>query len=104
VDLYNTASGTWSTAQLSVARGYLAATSVGNVSIFAGGYTGNCSFTLFVEGLLFGFDECGRRCDCYDVCVFRACGLLFVVFAAQEVAVSWGSLQAQIPMLWTCTT
>ncbi len=27
------------------------------------------------------------------VCVFEACGLLFVVFAVQEVAVSWGSLQ-----------
>ena len=47
VDLYNSASGTWSTAQLSVARGILAATSVGNVAIFAGGYAGDCSLTLF---------------------------------------------------------
>ena len=54
VDLYNSASGTWSTAQLSVARGWLAATSVGNVAIFAGGAGGNSSLTLFVEGLLFG--------------------------------------------------
>jgi hypothetical protein len=46
VDLYNSASGTWSTAQLSVARSYLAATSVGNVAIFAGGFTGNSSFEL----------------------------------------------------------
>jgi hypothetical protein len=46
VDVYNSASGTWSTAQLSVARGYLAATSVGNVAIFAGGWTGNCSFCV----------------------------------------------------------
>ena len=37
VDLYNSASGTWSTAQLSVTRTMLAATSVGNVAIFAGG-------------------------------------------------------------------
>jgi hypothetical protein len=43
VDLYNGASGTWSIAQLSVARIDLAATSVGNVAIFAGGWTGNCS-------------------------------------------------------------
>jgi hypothetical protein len=43
VDLYNSASGTWSTAQLSVARRSFAATSVGNVAIFAGGYGGNCS-------------------------------------------------------------
>jgi hypothetical protein len=52
VDLYNFTSGTWSTAQLSVARYYFAATSVGNMAIFAGG-SGNCSLTLFVEGLLF---------------------------------------------------
>ena len=43
VDLFNITSGTWSTAQLSVARGGLAATSVGNVAIFAGG-GGNLQF------------------------------------------------------------
>ena len=46
VDLYNGASGTWSTAQLSEARSGLAATSVGNVAIFAGGIGGNCSFCV----------------------------------------------------------
>ena len=46
VELYNSASGTWSTAQLSVARNYLAATSVGNVALFGGGDTGNCSFCV----------------------------------------------------------
>ena len=46
VDLYNSASGTWSTAQLSVGRYSLAATSVGNVAIFAGGYVGNCSLCV----------------------------------------------------------
>ena len=46
VDLYNSASGTWSTAQLSVARGYHAATSVGKVAIFAGGVNGNCCFCV----------------------------------------------------------
>ena len=40
VDLYNSATGAWSTAQLSVVRSNLAATSVGNVAIFAGGYKG----------------------------------------------------------------
>ncbi len=59
VDLYNGASGTWSTAQLSVARMYLAATSVGNVAIFAGGTAGDCSLMLFVEGLLFGLTSVG---------------------------------------------
>jgi hypothetical protein len=59
VDLYNGASGTWSNAQLSVARYELAATSVGNVAIFAGGFGGNSSLTLSVEGLLFGLMRVG---------------------------------------------
>ena len=50
VDLYNSATGAWSTAQLSVARRYLAATSVGNVAIFAGGEAG--SVLLLIEGEL----------------------------------------------------
>ena len=50
VDLYNSALGTWSTAQLSVARMWIAATSVGNVAIFAGGDGGNCSFALYDGG------------------------------------------------------
>jgi hypothetical protein len=37
VDVYNSATGAWSTAQLSVARYGLAAASVGNVALFAGG-------------------------------------------------------------------
>jgi hypothetical protein len=37
VDLYNSSTGAWTTAQLSVARGFLAAASVGNVALFAGG-------------------------------------------------------------------
>ena len=78
VDLYNIASGTWSTAQLSVAREQIAATSVGTVAIFAGGCgTGNCSFTLFVEGLLFGLMSVGdavtfaclRRAACCLLCL-----------------------------------
>ena len=37
VDLYNGATRAWSTARLSVARSLLAAASVGNVALFAGG-------------------------------------------------------------------
>ena len=37
VDLYDSGTGRWSTAQLSQGRGSLAATSVGTVAIFAGG-------------------------------------------------------------------
>ena len=50
VDVYNGATGAWSTAQLSVGRSWLAAESVGNVAIFAGGYTG--SVLLWIEGQL----------------------------------------------------
>ena len=77
VDLYNSASGTWSTAQLSVGRWVLAATSIGNVAIFAGGAGGNFSLTLFDEGLLFGVMRVGdgvtfawlRRADCCLLCM-----------------------------------
>jgi hypothetical protein len=48
VDLYNSATGAWSTAQLSVARYYLAATSVGNVALFGGGTQGGC---ILVQGV-----------------------------------------------------
>ncbi len=86
VDLYNIASGTWSTAQLSVDRSDLAATSVGNVAIFASGYpSGNCSLTLFVEGLLFGLMRVG---DGVTFACLRRAACCFVVYAVQEVAVS----------------
>ena len=39
VDLYDSGTGRWSTAQLSQARSYLSATSVGTEAIFAGGYS-----------------------------------------------------------------
>jgi hypothetical protein len=53
VDLYNSVSGTWSTAQLSVQREKLAATSVGSVAIFAGGTQyGKCSFALCNGGFV----------------------------------------------------
>ena len=78
VDLYNYTSGSWSTARLSVARDFLAATSVGNVAIFAGGYTGNCSFTLF------GMMSVG---DAVTFACLRRAACCFVVYAVQEVAV-----------------
>ncbi len=46
VDLYNSDSGAWSTAQLSVARDFLAATSVQNVALFAGGGVSGSLCTL----------------------------------------------------------
>ena len=50
VDVYNSATGAWSTAQLSVARYFLAATSVGKLAMFAGGAT--ASVLLWIEGEL----------------------------------------------------
>ena len=41
VDIYNTATNTWSTANLSQARYNLSATSAGGKAFFAGGYTGS---------------------------------------------------------------
>ncbi len=84
VDLYNITSGTWSTGQLSVARAQLAATSVGDVAIFAGGDGGNCRFTLLVEGLLFGLTIVG---DGVAFACLRRAACCFVVYAVQEVAV-----------------
>jgi hypothetical protein len=57
VDLYNSASGTWSTAQLSVAHYAYAATSVGNVAIFAGGFEWdrcNCSLCVVCRRVCVG--------------------------------------------------
>ncbi len=41
VDLYDSGTGRWSTAQLSQARSQLSATSIGAVAIFAGGAFGS---------------------------------------------------------------
>ena len=62
VDVYNSATETWSTAQLSVARVSLAAASVGNVAMFAGGQSssstlpcreGRVGFVLLLRARLF---------------------------------------------------
>jgi hypothetical protein len=51
VDFYHSATGAWSTAQLSVARFGLAAASAGNFAVFAGGTT-NPSLLYFKHNLL----------------------------------------------------
>jgi hypothetical protein len=48
VDLYDSGTGRWSTAQLSQARQSLSATSVGTVAIFAGGSYGKLLRIVFV--------------------------------------------------------
>ena len=48
VDLYDSGTGRWSTAQLSQARSALSATSVGTVAIFAGGQGSKLLRIVFV--------------------------------------------------------
>ncbi len=100
VDLYNSASGAWSTAQLGIARSQLAATSVGNVAIFAGGRS-NCFFALFVVGLMFWLMSVGdavtfaclRRVACCLLCLRCRrlpsheghCRYLFKLFCGRHV-------------------
>jgi hypothetical protein len=54
VDVYNIVTGAWSTAKLSVARGYLAAASVGNAALFAGGKDSVVDCILYFS-----------RCNCF---------------------------------------
>jgi hypothetical protein len=96
VDLYNSASGTWSTAQLSVGRGHLVATSVANVAIFAGGSAGILRVAL-CQGvrllvLICVIYVCWKCVDCCCLClrcsrlpshasrcswwIFQCCGLV----------------------------
>ena len=55
VDLYDSGTGRWWTAQLSQARWELSATSVGTVAIFAGGYPSGKLFRIV-------FVCCVREC------------------------------------------
>ena len=94
VDLYNGAAGTWSTAQLSVARNGMAAASVGNVALFAGGQ---------ITGALL----CRERTMLIVACVLSVCACcsVAVLFALRSLALSSAPLQVVVlPMLWTCTT
>ncbi len=57
VDLFNSVTGAWSTAVLSVARVYITAASVGrkknkNVALFAGGYAGSSPQSLAVSNVV----------------------------------------------------
>jgi hypothetical protein len=91
------AQGTWSTAQLSVARASLAAASVGNVALFAGGYKSTGSALLCREG---GKGEVSMvtwlleqlRVMCY-------CGSVFPVTACCSPQVL-----GHHPVPWMCTT
>ena len=87
VDLYNSATGTWSTAQLSVARFELAATTVGNTAMFAGGWTQNQGGRCWCLRMSRVFARAAVSGPCYpydhssyhtSVCrrLFECCGLV----------------------------
>jgi hypothetical protein len=120
VDLYNSVSGTWSIAQLSVGRMRFAATSVGNVAVFAGGQTqdGNCSFAMCsgraVFKLICVYDACLSRlawclrCSrlpsdevhCRYSC-FRCCGLLQQSIGHMvDCSAQWGALISWSGICW----
>jgi hypothetical protein len=44
VDIYNSTSNKWTTASLTLARYALAATTIGDLAIFAGGTTGSVNY------------------------------------------------------------
>jgi hypothetical protein len=50
VDIFNSATGTWSTAKLSVMRRAMGATSVGEIALFAGGGVSDGTFVMEVTG------------------------------------------------------
>jgi hypothetical protein len=93
VDVYNSATGAWSTAQLSVGRIGLAAASVGSVALFAGGYTGIA--LLCREGVA-GVVYC-----CVRVLRFARAAVLF---SQQPFALSCAPLQVVLFLvLWIFT-
>jgi hypothetical protein len=72
VGVYNVTTGAWSTAQLSVARFYPTAASVGNLALFAGGQTGSallCREGIYVCGFLL-MSACCVFCACCSILRF----------------------------------
>ena len=74
VDLYSSSTGAWSTARLSAGRSYLAAASVGNVALFAGGLGASALVCREAEGVGVVTVTCAL-----SVCVFCSIALLFTL-------------------------
>jgi hypothetical protein len=97
VDLYDSGTGRWSTAQLSVARFGTSATSVGTMAIFAGGR--DSKLMLVVLFVVRGTFDCfckmcyGNKGACVSGC--RAGAIAFLCAPLQVLV---------IPMMWTFTT
>jgi hypothetical protein len=97
VDVYNGTTGVWSTSLLSVARPYLAAASVGNLALFAGGGSSTSALVCKKEsgGGLFSV-ACG-------FCVCACCGIA-VMFTQRPLPLSCAPLQVLLRLLWIFTT
>jgi hypothetical protein len=93
------AQGTLSTAQLSVARGYFAAASVGNMALFAGGLTASALMSSVGRG----GDNC---CVCVECLRVYAAVFLFCLPCERPRPLSCAPPQVLVVlllMLWTCT-
>jgi hypothetical protein len=102
VDLYNGATGTWSTAQLSLARNYLAATSVGNLAVFAGGLAS--SALLCRDGVRWGSDG-GDGCVCVECLrVLQHCGSVCPATACSLTRVTAGGSPSNVVDLYNGAT
>ena len=112
VDVYNSATGAWSTAQLSVARYGLAAASVGNVALFAGGFVygalfvqgggGRCSWLRGVECLRV-LQCCGSVCPATSSSLTRAtAGTVAsnVVDVYNGATGAWSTAQLSVAHCW----
>jgi hypothetical protein len=83
VDLFDSSTGNWSTAQLSVGRQFLAATSVGNTALFAGG-SGSELF-LILEGACHLANE---KCVYTSWLLTESADFFFFCFALRAIAIS----------------
>ncbi len=94
VDIFNVTAGTWSTAALSQARGYLAATSLpdAGVAIFAGGQCTSC------DGM-FGVLRDGYGCE-GDAGV----GVMWLCLRRVRVSCLVQRAVVDPPVLWTSST
>ncbi len=93
VDLYHCATRAWTTVQLSLARYDLAAASVGNVAIFAGGVLTGGAFKCSEE-----MKRCSDGCGCFGACILGICCDIACGSLSSFFLFSCLPLQMMIPM------
>src|SRR5690606_39041651 len=84
-DVYNSLNDTWTTATLSQPRYWLAATNVGHLALFAGGYdTETTSYSVRVDI----FSYCTFSCPLNDCITNSSCENSFCVYTFQPASTS----------------